>query len=542
MRFTRTSEMTPAMRGRVDDVVVRRLKREINATAIRSEARAHGMRTDQESVATPRFCTRNPPKALPLAFDAREAELAAAFDAFRAAIRELVASGTRQRRRAGTFAVEILGKRLLSCPMALAESWRRVSQGFADHAASETELTAAERALRQETGDDRETREREATAATVVGAWLRNFADAAAPEIGRIETALSALRFDLSGFPITEQTPVVDTRFDTVTALIERLLRINGDFRADERLIVFTEYKTTLDYLARRLRERYPAERILTLFGTGGAEGMKDTDRENVKAVFNDPASAVRILVATDAASEGLNLHHTARYLLHYDCPWNPSRLEQRNGRLDRYGQGRDVTVHHFVSDTDPDLRFLDHVVRKADEIREDLGSVNEIFDRAVHRRLIRGENAMRVQAELDGNLQAARGSAIIETGKTLGLDGDESVYRSGWTPWPRRLIWDPNTLCETLDAAMSIGRQRPQLQVAEEPGVYRVSNPDLPGWRDVIDDTVRLSTPGDVLGPMPRLAFSPEPFIEQLGRMRVFLPRRDALLMHLAHPCCSGA
>ena len=64
---------------------------------------------------------------------------------------------------------------------------------------------------------------------------------------------------------------------------------------------------------------------------------MDEADRENVKTAFNDPASSVRILVATDAASEGLNLHRTARYLLHYDCPWNPSRLEQRNGRLDRF-------------------------------------------------------------------------------------------------------------------------------------------------------------------------------------------------------------
>ena len=97
---------------------------------------------------------------------------------------------------------------------------------------------------------------------------------------------------------------------------------------------------------------------------------------ENVKMAFNDPASSVRILVATDAASEGLNLHRTARYLLHSDCTWNPSRLKRRNGRLGRYGQSRDVTVHHFVSNADLDLRFLDHVIRKAAEVREDLGSV----------------------------------------------------------------------------------------------------------------------------------------------------------------------
>ena len=62
------------------------------------------------------------------------------------------------------------------------------------------------------------------------------------------------------------------------------------------------------------------------------------------------PTQKPRILLGTDAASEGLNLQDTARYVLHYDVPWNPSRLEQRNGRLDRHGQARDVTVWHFAT------------------------------------------------------------------------------------------------------------------------------------------------------------------------------------------------
>jgi len=69
-----------------------------------------------------------------------------------------------------------------------------------------------------------------------------------------------------------------------------------------------------------------------------------------VKQAFNDPSDVVRILVATDAASEGLNLQRTARYLLHFDCPWNPSKIEQRNGRIDRHGQpSPEVLVYHFV-------------------------------------------------------------------------------------------------------------------------------------------------------------------------------------------------
>ena len=551
VRFTRTSEMTAAMRGRVEDVVVRRLKREINARSLKPESEK-GMRSLQCDDG-PRFCTRHPPEALLLKADSRELALSAAFDAFRAAVRRLVSAGERPRRRAGTFAVEILGKRLLSCPTAFAESWSRARQGFMDpdaEAAAESELVAAERAVRQETGDDREAEQRAATATTVVGAWLRNFADDVAGEFEAIERALAALGFELNDAPITDQTPVVDARFDVLVERIERFLRTGGEFRDDERLIVFTEYKTTLDYLTRRLRERYPSDRVLTLFGTGSgtgdSPGMDEADRENVKAAFNDPASSVRILVATDAASEGLNLHRTARYLLHYDCPWNPSRLEQRNGRLDRYGQARDVTVHHFVSNADPDLRFLDHVIRKADEIREDLGSVNEVFDRAVHRRLIQGEDEGSVATDLDQGIDAARGSANLESDAAAVAAAEEEARDAVLLDaLATEIDLDAGAMRDTLETAMSVSvpHGRPQLRVAEEPGFYRVLRPDLPGWRDVIDESVRRPAPGGASGgPMPRLAFSPEPFVERLGRLSVFQPRRDALLMHLAHPMMQRA
>ena len=585
VRFTRTSEMTAAMRGRVEDVVVRRLKREINARSQKPES-AKGMHARRRDDG-PRFCTRHPPEALVLEADSRELALSTAFDAFRTAVRKLVSAGGRPRRRAGTFAVEILGKRLLSCPTAFAESWSRARQGFSDsdaEAAAESELVAAERAVRQETGDDREAEQRAATATTVVGAWLRNFVDDVADEISDIEHALAALGFVLDDAPITDQTPVVDARFDALVERIESLLRDtdpraspsetrprtlppetrprvlppgSGEFRDDERLIVFTEYKTTLDYLARRLRERYPAERVLTLFGTGGgtgdSPGMDEADRENVKAAFNDPASSVRILVATDAASEGLNLHRTARYLLHYDCPWNPSRLEQRNGRLDRYGQARDVTVHHFVSDADPDLRFLGHVIRKADEIREDLGSVNEVFDRAVHRRLIQGEDEGAVTTDLDRGIDAARGSADLESDAAAAAAAEEEARDAVLLDaLATEIDLDEHAMRDTLETAMAIPHGRPQLRAAGEPGFYRVLRPDLPGWRDVIDESVRrpahagpgmpVSVGGPNTGPMPRLAFSSEPFIERLGRLSVFQPRRDALLVHLAHPMMQRA
>ena len=88
-------------------------------------------------------------------------------------------------------------------------------------------------------------------------------------------------------------------------------------------------------------------DRLLTMYG-----GMDPEKREEVKAAFqtSPDISPVRILLATDAASEGLDFQNFCSRLIHYEIPWNPNRMEQRNGRMDRHGQKADkVLVYHFV-------------------------------------------------------------------------------------------------------------------------------------------------------------------------------------------------
>ena len=327
VRFSQTDELKPAEKERVQQVVLRRLKREINA------------RTNP-----PRFCTRHPPQALVLDLSPQEIALSAAFDAFRTAIRRLIGGGETRRRRAGSFAVEILGKRLLSCPTAFAESWRRCKEGLAEeHGRDEAESRPPAGASNGRPA----TTARRSRARRRPRPCRRRLAEELSPadlsdEIAAIDARSPASGFDLARRRHRRADPAADARFDALARPHrEAPARTDGDWRDDERLVVFTEYKTTLDYLVRRLRERYEPERILTLFG-----GM---DEESSATWSSRPSTTrrtpVRILLATDAAAEGLNLQRTARYLLHFDCPWNPSRLEQRNGRLDRHGQARDVTV-----------------------------------------------------------------------------------------------------------------------------------------------------------------------------------------------------
>ena len=527
VRFSQTDELKPAERARVQQVVVRRLKREINE------------RTDP-----PKFCTRLEPMELTLDLSAQELALSRAFEEFRTAMRAYIAAGDRRRRRAGSFAVEILGKRLLSCPVAFAESWSRCREGLGEAtSASETDVDSARRSVERETGDDRETQSREAVAAGVVGAWLQQAGPHVQEQTAAIDAALAGLRLDAAAGDVVARDPLADARFDALVAVIETLLRDDGTadgrddgaWRDDERLVVFTEYKTTLDYVARRLRERYEAERILTLYG-----GMDETERDLVKRAFNDPAEPVRVLLGTDAAAEGLNLQRTARYLLHYDCPWNPSKLEQRNGRLDRHGQARDVQIFHFMTEEDQDVRFLAHVLRKANDIREDLGSANELFAEAAHRRLVAGEDSATVRGELDVRLGIVRGRAQVDADAAVATADHGAAAGEQVAALAAELDLDRDAMRDTLEAALAVRAGRPQIEPAPEAGTFRLVRPDLPGWAEVVDESLRLDERGR--GAVARLAFGPEPFLDRIGERLVFAPRRDVAQMHLSHPMLERA
>jgi superfamily II DNA or RNA helicase len=103
--------------------------------------------------------------------------------------------------------------------------------------------------------------------------------------------------------------------------------------RISEPVIVFTEYRDTLERLERLVRRA--GRRIVTLHG-----GLDRGERARAQLAFNRGGLS---LLATDAASEGLNLHHHCRVVIHYELPWRPARMEQRAGRVDRLGQGRPV-------------------------------------------------------------------------------------------------------------------------------------------------------------------------------------------------------
>ena len=148
----------------------------------------------------------------------------------------------------------------------------------------------------------------------------------------------------------------------------------------DQRIIIFTEYDDTRRYLVEQLsREIADEERIAVYHGPSSSE-----EREKLKEAFNaDPRkNKLRILIATDAAREGLNLQAHCWNLFHFDVPWNPSRMEQRNGRIDRKLQPKpEVFCHYFVYAQRQEDRVLETLVKKTERIRKELGSLSQVID-----------------------------------------------------------------------------------------------------------------------------------------------------------------
>jgi SNF2 family DNA or RNA helicase len=188
------------------------------------------------------------------------------------------------------------------------------------------------------------------------------------------------------------------------------------------RVILFTEYDDTKRYLQQQLKA--------ALFGSDRAEERiaifhgptPVSEREVIKAAFNaDPAKhPLRILIATDAAREGLNLQAHCWNIFHFDVPWNPSRMEQRNGRIDRKLQPSPVVYcRYFFYKQRPEDRVLAALVRKTKTIREELGSLSQVIDSRLDLLMKNGIRRRDIDAlafEIDSaDLEEERRSAVEE-------------------------------------------------------------------------------------------------------------------------------
>ena len=138
------------------------------------------------------------------------------------------------------------------------------------------------------------------------------------------------------------------------------------------KLLVFTEYRATQDYLVKELTKRYPNSVVAQI--NGGMNLL--AKRQNID-LFNNSA---QFMVSTEAGGEGFNLHENCHIMVNYDLPWNPARLVQRAGRLYRYGQEEHVIVFNLMADDGFDSWALGKLLDRVSNIAVDLASVSDEF------------------------------------------------------------------------------------------------------------------------------------------------------------------
>jgi len=258
---------------------------------------------------------------------------------------------------------------------------------------------------------------------------------------------------------------------------LQSVCRPDGQNWTNERVVVFTEYRDTQLWLEGLLKNDGLGEpgRLELLHG-----GMSAEEREEIRLAFQAHPSTregkVRILLATDAASEGIDLQDHCHRLVNYDIPFNPNKLEQRIGRIDRYGQRHQPDIRHFVgagrrSAYDDDLEFLTRVAVKVAQMQEDLGPVNAVLAAAIQRgltgslRVTEFDVDTAVQQVLHrprsgGSVRAAGGEEVGRQLQGRRDDLEQTVERLGLTPANVKRV---------VDTALELANQRPLTEFVDE-------------------------------------------------------------------------
>lgn len=206
-----------------------------------------------------------------------------------------------------------------------------------------------------------------------------------------------------------EALTVEESGVEAKLSRLKALLREQGFFDdPDKRLLICTEFKDTLEYLIGKLTEW--GFRVGCIHG-GMKPGSRDEPGTRLYVEQQFREGAIQILAATEAAGEGINLQ-VCHILFNYDIPWNPNRLEQRMGRIHRYGQRRDCLIFNFVATNTIEGRVLQRLLEKLQEIRNALDDdavfnvVGEVLPAAHVERVLRDYYAGRLgDADLEERL-----------------------------------------------------------------------------------------------------------------------------------------
>lgn len=326
-----------------------------------------------------------------------------------------------------------------------------------------------------------------------------------------------------------------DSRLDRLISFLDAVCRPAGKTWSNERVVVFTEYAHTVDWLSRVLNQNgYTHDRLAVI------QGSTPTDeREYIRSQFTaDPTKEpVRVLLATDAAGEGIDLQTYCHRLVNFDIPFNPSRLEQRIGRIDRYGQTEDPQVFHFVPVVDSstyaaDLNFMERIARKIAQVEYDLGSANQVVGEEIQGHFGKRTPTKAKSKGVDTN-------EVINSALAGGMELNARLTQleQGYDESRTEMHLDPANLRRVVDTALRINHQSPLIEnheFAQDTDAEVFTVPTLTtGWHDTLRGLDTRIKPGE----LRPITFDPAAFDEDHK-----VGPEDLVYVHLGHPIVQKA
>lgn len=268
------------------------------------------------------------------------------------------------------FALTILQRRLASSPEAIYQSLKHRRERLENRLAEEKlGKRAAEYSIKFDEDydeDDLPSDEQELLEEDVVDRA------SAAATIKELEAEIATLK-KLERMAGEVRASGEDRKWDELSKLLQDNKNMFSEEGRREKLIIFTEHKDTLKYLTDKIRILFGSdESVVTIHG-----GMLRDERRKVEELFKQDKK-VKILIATDAAGEGINLQR-AHLMVNYDLPWNPNRLEQRFGRIHRIGQTEVCHLWNLVAKETREGAVFQRLFEKLEQEREALGG--KVFD-----------------------------------------------------------------------------------------------------------------------------------------------------------------
>jgi ERCC4-related helicase len=271
--------------------------------------------------------------------------------------------------------------------------------------------------------------------------------------------------------------------------LVEHLNDIGISKNSPTRVVVFSERIDTLTWLQEELprRLKLPAGAVRTLYAT-----LPDDTVQDVVNGFGQTSSEIRVLLASDMASEGLNLHHECHQLVHYDLPWSFIRIQQRNGRIDRYGQlhAPEISALALAGDDDvtSDLKVVTKLLKKEYEANRALGDAGvllDLHDAEIEEREVM--KAIREGQDLDDVVPDPTPEAINPFAALMAVGGQHEMDGTPETVDEHTLFDDDDNFLmdELADLAGEIGEQKLD--------VHRDTDTDMIAFAPPIDLTTRF-------------------------------------------------